>query len=109
MADQNIQNNVINHARADMAADPAMSHDAPARSGQSFWAQMAAMGREMIKDIRQTMNEVMFGHHEHAPELGTPMNPTPQMTTEAIKGFDAEMAMYASRAQTQDQAQAMER
>lgn len=39
------------------------------------------MGREAIKDVRQTVHESYFGQPEHAPELGTPMNPTSQEVT----------------------------
>lgn len=38
-------------------------------------SELAAMGREGLKDIRQTMNEAFFGVGEHAPEMGTPLNP----------------------------------
>ena len=41
----------------------------------SLSAELGAMGREGIKDIRQTLNEAFFGAGEHAPELGTPLNP----------------------------------
>jgi hypothetical protein len=109
MADPRIQNAVFKHAQADVAADPSMVKDPPAGRRSSFSAEMFAMFREAVKDIRQTFNEVMMGNHEHAPEMGAPMNPTPQMTTESIKGFDAEMAMYAARSQSQDHSQAIER
>jgi hypothetical protein len=47
----------------------------------SLMSELKAMAREAIKDIRQTMNQVFFGQHEHAPEPGTPLNPTPQVVT----------------------------
>lgn len=41
----------------------------------SVWAELKAIGREAMKDVRQTMNQVMFNSSEHAPEIGTPLNP----------------------------------
>jgi hypothetical protein len=38
-------------------------------------SELAAMGREALKDVRQTINEIVFGQGEHAPEMGTPLNP----------------------------------
>ncbi|HVX12732.1 MAG TPA: hypothetical protein VHC22_16240 [Pirellulales bacterium] len=58
---------------------------------RSFGGEFDAMFREMVKDIRQTANEVFFNHHEHAPEMGTPMNNTPQMTYDDLKQQAAEM------------------
>jgi hypothetical protein len=49
--------------------------------------ELRAMFREAIKDIRQTMNQVFFGQHEHAPEAGTPYNPTPQVVTQDMGNF----------------------
>jgi hypothetical protein len=43
--------------------------------------ELKAIFREAIKDIRQTVNEVFFAKGEHAPEAGTPLNPTPQAVT----------------------------
>jgi hypothetical protein len=37
---------------------------------------VAAMGREAIKDIRNTVHEIYFGRGEHAGEPGAPLNPT---------------------------------
>jgi hypothetical protein len=48
-------------------------------------AELFAMFREMVKDIRQTFNEVMFGQPEHAAEPGTPLNPTQIMTTDDLR------------------------
>lgn len=42
----------------------------------SLMSELSAMTREAVKDIRQTLNQVMFGQNEHAPEQGTPLNPT---------------------------------
>ncbi len=95
MPDQDIQNAVIRHARADMARVPNASqlHPEPEFTGvmdwvrhnhakqPSFGSQLAAMFREGIKDIRQTIMESYFGKMEHMPEAGTPLNPTQQQVT----------------------------
>lgn len=52
---------------------------------RDFWGEMGAIGREAVNDIRQTMNEVFFDHHEHGMGMGTPMNPTSQLVTEDIR------------------------
>jgi len=41
-------------------------------------AEIKAIAIEAMNDIRQTMNEFFFGKGEHAPEMGTPLHPTPQ-------------------------------
>lgn len=38
-------------------------------------SELKAMGREAIKDVRATAHETFFGKHEHASEIGTPLNP----------------------------------
>lgn len=53
-------------------------------SQPSLSGQLAAIGREAVKDIRSTMHETFFGRPEHVPEMGTPLNPTPQMTTQDL-------------------------
>ncbi|OWK42371.1 hypothetical protein [Fimbriiglobus ruber] len=49
---------------------------------QEFLAEMKAMGREAVKDVRQTVHEAYFGAPEHAPEPGAPMNKLPRETYE---------------------------
>ena len=96
MADPEIQSRVIKHAQRDMAADPGMSHETtpPGARERSttklprLGGQLAAMWREGIKDIRQAMHEVFFAQAEHAPEAGTPFNPTQMMTTTELRGDD---------------------
>lgn len=39
-------------------------------------AELKAMGREAIKDVRGAVHESYFGKPEHAAEIGTPLNPT---------------------------------
>ncbi len=78
-----------------------------AASQPSLSAELKAMGREAIKDVRSTLNETYFGKPEHASELGTPLNPTPQMTTQdlgTVHGSYQEMLdSYAPKATEQQQ------
>ena len=52
-----------------------------AKERPALGAQLGAMGREAAKDVRDTMFEVFFGHGDGHGEMGTPLNPTPQMVT----------------------------
>jgi hypothetical protein len=52
----------------------------------SLLAELKAMGREAVKDIRNTGHEVFFGRGEGAGEPGTPLNPTPQIVTDQLEG-----------------------
>lgn len=74
-----------------------------AQSQPSLSAELKAMGREAIKDIRGTIHESFFGKPEHASELGTPLNPTPQMTTQdlgTVHGtYEARLDSFAARGQ----------
>lgn len=78
-----------------------------AASQPSLSAELKAMGREAVKDIRGTLHETYFGKPEHAGELGTPLNPTPQMTTQELGtvhgSYESMLEAYASRAQEQQQ------
>ena len=84
----------------------------------SLIAQLGAMWREGIKDVRQTMNETFFGHGEHMAEAGTPMNPTQQQVTNDLgnfhgyndgKSFEQMMAESARMIPNQDQDRGMDR
>jgi hypothetical protein len=78
----------------------------------SLSAQFAAMGREAIKDVRGTMHETFFGQQEGHGELGTPLNPTPQMTTADLGvhgSYESMLEGYAARGQEQQQTQEKER
>ncbi len=78
----------------------------------SLSAQLAAMGREAVKDVRGTMHETFFGQKEGYGELGTPLNPTPQMTTAdlGVQGtYESMLEGYAARGQEQQQALENER
>src|SRR4051794_39933969 len=68
--------------------------DRVAEAPGQFWA----MWREGLKDVRGTMHQVFFNQPEHAPEQGTPQNPTSQMVTDQL-GYEAVLASYANRAQ----------
>jgi hypothetical protein len=99
--DNEIQTKVYRHARDDLAANPG----APSMRGDAepstflqwvranhakqpnVMGEIKAIIREAIKDIRQTVNQVFFGQHEHAPEAGTPLNPTPQAVTQDMGNF----------------------
>lgn len=63
-------------------------------------AELAAMGREAIKDVRATLMETYFGKPEHASEPGTPLSPTMQEVS-ADRGlvgqYQAILDTYASR------------
>ena len=65
-------------------------------SQPSLVGQGEAMIREAAKDVRNTMNEVFFGQPEHAPEMGTPQNPTPQNVTEDLGNFQGYAQMLDS-------------
>jgi hypothetical protein len=95
-----IQRKVIRHAQKDLEAMPDASHDKKqpslldrfiakrnewAAEQPSLGAQLEAMWREGIKDVRQTLMESYFGKPEHMPEAGTPLNPTPQQVTDDLE------------------------
>lgn len=76
----------------------------------SLGAELKAMAREAVKDVRQTLNETYFGQGEHAPEQGTPLNPTHfEVTKERETVHGSFREMIESRAQAQTQEQEMER
>lgn len=94
-----IQDNVIRHARRDMANGPDASQLHPRAEYHSGWewakdwirsnhakqptlmSELSAMVREGIKDIRATIMESYFGKSEHPGEPGAPLNPTAQVVT----------------------------
>lgn len=73
----------------------------------SLGAELKAMAREAVKDIRGTVHQSFFGQPEHAAELGTPLNPTPQMTTQdlgTIHGsYQAMLDSYAAQGRVADE------
>jgi hypothetical protein len=83
------------------------------RDGQpALGAELAAMGREAIKDVRGTLMETYFGKPEHAPEPGTPLSPTMQEVS-AERGlvgqYQAMLDSYASRGTVHGRGQEQER
>ena len=79
----------------------------------SFSAELKAMGREAVKDVRGTLHETYFGQPEHMSEMGTPLNPTPQMTTQDLGtvygSYESMLDAYASRGNEQQQQEETER
>jgi hypothetical protein len=78
-----------------------------AASQPSLSAELKAIGREAIKDVRGTLHESYFGKPEHASELGTPLNPTPQMTTQELGtvhgSYQQTLDSYTVKGQEQQQ------
>jgi hypothetical protein len=63
-------------------------------------AELRAMGREAVKDIRGKMMETFFGSQEMSTEPGVPLNPTPQMVTNdlgTLGDYQALLDTYAAR------------
>lgn len=56
----------------------------------SLGAEIKALTREAIKDVRGTLHQFFYGQPEHASEPGTPLNPTPQIITNELKGHSLE-------------------
>jgi hypothetical protein len=73
----------------------------------SFSAQLSAIAREAVKDIRTTINEVFLDSPERGGEPGTPLNPTPQMVTQDLGtvhgSYNQKLDSYAARANEQSQ------
>lgn len=84
-----------------------------AQSQPSLGAELKAMGREAVKDIRGTLHQTYFGQPEHMGEMGTPLNPTPQMTTQdlgTVHGtYQSMLDAYAARGPEQQHEQEMQR
>lgn len=53
-------------------------------------AQLKVMAREATNDVRGTIHETFFSKPEHAPEVGTPMNPTQYMQNNELLGKEQE-------------------
>ncbi len=80
----------------------------------SLGAELKAMGREAVKDVRGTIHQSFFGQPEHPSEMGTPLNPTPQMTTQDLGtvhgSYQAMLDSYAARGRdSQDREKETER
>jgi hypothetical protein len=57
----------------------------------SLTAELKAIGREAIKDVRGTIHAAMWGQPEHMNEPGTPLNPTPQIITADLKNKEIDL------------------
>jgi hypothetical protein len=88
------------------------------REQPSLWAELKAMVREAIKDIREKLVEQgWFGQRDGPGEPGTPLNPTPQMVTKdlgTVYGHEErqsykDMLTEASQRAVPDQGKGMER
>ena len=73
----------------------------------SLSAEIKAMAREAVKDVRSTVSETFIGSPELGGEPGTPMNPTPQMVTQDLGtvhgSYSQKLDAYAARAVQQEQ------
>jgi hypothetical protein len=66
----------------------------------SLGSEIRAMGREAVKDIRNSIHEVFFGKGEGLSEPGTPLSPTMQEVTmdrDVTGKFNALLDQYAAR------------
>jgi hypothetical protein len=83
------------------------------REQPSLWAELKAMTREAIKDVRETVvSQGWFGQREGPGEMGTPLNPTPQLVTQDLEGPQQsyhDMLRDASQRGQQEQDRGMER
>lgn len=80
----------------------------------SLGAELKAMGREAIKDVRNTVHEVFFGQREGPGEPGAPLNYTQAEISQdrgLVDGYQAMLDSYASRGSVhgQEQDKALER
>jgi hypothetical protein len=77
----------------------------------SLSAELSAMTREAIKDVRATLMESYFGKPEHASEPGTPLTPTMQEVSadRGLVGYQAALDSYASRGSVHGRAQEQDR
>jgi hypothetical protein len=66
----------------------------------SVGAELRAMGREAMKDVRSTMHEVFFGQREGFGEPGAPLNSTMAEISKdrgVVDGFQSVLDSYAER------------
>ena len=78
----------------------------------SLSAELAAMGREAVKDIRGTLMESYFGKPEHASEPGTPLSPTMQEVSVdrgVVGQYQAMLDSYSARGNIHGQEREKER
>jgi hypothetical protein len=85
---QSVLGRVAEQVRANRDQQPSLS------------GELNAIGREAIKDIRNTVHEAFFGRPETPGEPGTPLNPTPQIVTNelgTLGNYDSMLDQYAAR------------
>ncbi len=66
----------------------------------SLGAELKAMGREAIKDVRNTLHEAFFGQREGMGEPGAPLNYTQAEISQdrgLVGGYQAMLDAYATR------------
>ena|SRR5581483_6898954 len=69
-------------------------------------AEFSAIGREMLKDVRETMHQTFFGQREGPGEPGAPLNPTMQEVTsdrEILGDYNQRLDQHAGKAQGQSE------
>jgi hypothetical protein len=74
----------------------------------SLGAEIKAMGREAVKDIRNSVHQVFFSKGEGMGEPGAPMNPTMQEVTQqrdTLGKFTELLDQYAARGSVHGQEQ----
>jgi hypothetical protein len=74
-----------------------------AQEQPSLGAELKAMAREAVKDVRSTVMETFLGSPELGGEPGTPLNPTPQQVTQDLgnvyRTYQSQLDSYAARGQ----------
>lgn len=78
----------------------------------SLGAELKAIGREAIKDVRNTMHQVFFGQREGPGEPGAPLNYTQAEISQdrgLVGGYQAMLDAYASRGSVHGQSQEKDR
>ena len=59
----------------------------------SLGAELRAMTREAVKDLRGAVHDAAWGQAERFGEPGTPLNPTPQLITADLTGKQVDLEM----------------
>ncbi len=78
----------------------------------SLGAELKAMGREAIKDVRNKVHEVFFGQGEGPGEPGAPLNYTQAEISQdrgLVDGYQATLDSYASRGSVYGRGQEQDR
>lgn len=74
-----------------------------AQEQPSLGAELKAMAREGIKDVRSTVMETFLGSPELGGEPGTPLNPTPQQVTQDLGNvygsYQSQLDSYVAKGQ----------